>query len=276
MIIDTHVHIGEFFQFYMPEEYVLGSMKTYGIDYSIVSDIRGAEFGHQEEPVPPEFQVSQLTVAASAVDMARRYPDKIGAAIWVKPFTETPDEPLRRLIRENRPLIKAMKIHPFHSTVPFDDPRTEAYLRLAAEWGLPIVTHTGGSDAAACIRVFRMAKKHPELSFVMVHMGLGTDHREAEDLIGQLPNLYGDTTWVPMEHAVRFIRRWGPEKLLFGSDNPIDGKNTYRENSYGQRSIYQDYFHVLPTLISDDAYQALMYRNAQRLFSIDLPSSQTN
>ena len=268
MIIDTHVHIGRILNFNMKKSEVLYSMERYGIDYSIVSDIRAAEFGHHHDRIPKILRRSQLQCAESVVDFAKEHPDKIGAALWVRPYEETADEPLYDFIRKNRRYVKAIKVHPFHSCVKFDSCQMEPYIDLAREFSLPIVSHTGGSDDAACIRVYNMAKRHPDVNFVMVHMGLGTDNNEAIYLIGKLDNLYGDTTWVPAENALRFIRRNGPDKLMFGSDNPIDGKDTYLDNGKGQTSMYQKYFHELPRFLSQEDYSKLMYKNAQKVFDL--------
>ena len=102
----------------------------------------------------------------------------------------------------------------------------------------------------------------------MVHMDLGTDNREALDLLGKLPNLYGDTTWVPVKTTVEAIKRYGSKKMLFGTDNPIDGKDTLMYNKTGDRSLYQEYFNELKNMITKDEYDDLMYKNAQRLFKI--------
>ena len=112
------------------------------------------------------------------------------------------------------------------------------------------------------------AKRHPEIDFVMVHMDLGTDNRQALDLLGKLPNLYGDTTWVPLATTLEAIHRYGSKKMLFGTDNPIDGADTLLHNKTGDRSLYQQYFHELRGQISADAYADLMYKNAQRVFHI--------
>lgn len=56
--------------------------------------------------------------------------------------------------------------------------------------------------------------------------------------------------------------------MIFGSDAPIDGVDTYLCNPKGERSIYQDYFHVLEEKIGKEAYADLMYKNAVRIFKL--------
>ncbi len=268
MIIDTHVHIGKILNFNMRKKDVMYSMERYGISYSIVSDCRATEFDHQQRPLPRFLQTAQLECIRGAVDFAKQYPERIGAALWLRPYHENVSQELYDYIKENRQFIKALKFHPFHSTVPFDGEKMEQYMELAQHFDLPVVTHTGGSDAASCRRVYFMAKRHPDIKFVMVHMGLGTDNNEAIYLIGKLDNLYGDTTWVPMESTLRFINKNGPDKLMFGSDSPIDGKDTYWFNRYGQPSMYRKYFGELRYKISPEVYDKLMCRNARRVFGL--------
>ena len=104
----------------------------------------------------------------------------------------------------------------------------------------------------------------------MAHMGLGTDNSEALELLGKADNLYGDTTWVPMSTTIKPLRCMEANEYSFGSDMPIDGVDTYLHNPKGERSLYQDYFYELPKLISNDAYEDLMYKNAMEIFRIML------
>lgn len=271
MIIDTHTHIGHVLQFDMTEEQLLYAMERYGIAFSLFSHIGGVEFDHQGNPVPPALQKPQNQLLREAVAAAQKAPGRLGVTPWMKIRSELPDAAFRDLLEKHRALIYGLKLHPFHSRTAPDEDRLEPLYRLAAEYGLPVVSHTGGCEEAASVHLYRAAKKHPELDFVMVHLDLGTDHRRAVELLGALPNLYGDTTWVPLATAEEVIRRWGSEKLLFGTDNPIDGKDTLLHNRFGERSLYQQYFHELRERIPPEAYANVMYRNAQRVFHIRLP-----
>lgn len=270
MIIDTHVHIGKIMNFDMKEEEVLYSMKKYGIDFSLVSNINGAENDHSGKPILQSQQKSQNTVFRETLDFAKKYPSKIGAVPWMKIRTEQPDREFVQLLKNNIDYVYAIKLHPFHSRTFPDDERMENIYKLAREFNLPVVSHTGGCIEAESIYLYNAAKKHPEINFVMVHMDLGTDNRTALELLGKLPNLYGDTTWVPLSTTLEAIKRYGSEKMLFGSDNPIDGKDTYLNNKTGERSLYQQYFNEFKSMVSKDDYDNVMYKNAMRLFKIKL------
>ena len=257
----------------MTKEDVLYSMERYRIDFSLVSNIEGAEYDHQGKKLKKDCQTPQNEVFKRTLSFAREHPDKIGALPWMKPCSELPDEEFVRLIRDNRDIVYGIKLHPFHSPIAPDDDRMEPIYRLAAEYRLPIVSHTGGNEPASVKHLYLAAKKHPELNFVMVHMGLGTDNKEAIELIADLPNLYGDTTWVPLSSTLSALKRCGSEKILFGSDNPIDGRDTYLCNRQGDRSLYQEYFHELKALIPNSDYENIMFRNALRLFHIRIDHS---
>lgn len=182
--------------------------------------------------------------------------------------TETADNNLYSIIEKNIEYIKAIKLHPYHSTVPFDSEKTEPFIKLAEHFSLPVITHTGNSDADSCIRVYNMAKRHPKINFIMAHLGLGTDNNQAIDLISELSNLYGDTAWVPVKSTLKLIKTAGINKIVFGSDNPIDGKDTYLTNRTGDRSLYQEYFNELKDILSKEEYDTLMYKNAKKLFNL--------
>ncbi|MBQ7504979.1 MAG: amidohydrolase family protein [Ruminococcus sp.] len=270
MIIDTHVHIGHMIGFNMREADVLYSMEKYNIDFSLVSNIECAEFNKNGKKIPRILQKSQNRVFRNTLDFARRYPDKIGVLVWVKLFSEKPDEEFENLIKNNRDIIYGLKFHPFHSLVAPDDERAEPYYEIAEKYNLAVVSHTGGCEEARSIHLYNAALKHPNINFVMVHMDLGTDNREALDLLAKLSNLYGDTSWVPLKTTLEAVKRYGSEKTLFGSDNPIDGKDTYQYNKWGERSLYQEYFNEFKKLVSQEDYDNIMCKNAEKIFGIKI------
>lgn len=268
MIIDAHVHIGGLLDFSMPEEMVIESMEKYGIDYALVSNTESSELDFDQKELPKEMQISQEKSLERVLAFARKYPDKIGVLVWVKPYGEQISEKFIQMIEDNKDIIYGLKVHQYHSNTGLDHPRMAPYLELAEKYSFPVVAHTDGAGESAVIHVWNAAKAHPGIDFVMAHMGLGTDNTEAIRLLGTLPNLYGDTAWVSMESTLKAMESAGSTKMLFGSDNPIDGVDTYHHNPKGEISIYQAYFNELEHKVTKEAYENLMYKNAIRVFKL--------
>ena len=267
MIIDTHVHIGTSLNFDMKEEDVLYSLGKYGIDIAVVSNCEASSHDHDRKLLPESLQKSQAECLERSLKFARENKGKIYLQHWVKPMEDITPR-LKAMIEENLDVIRGIKFHPYHSGVAFTDESCEKYVRLAAEFNLPVIIHTGTEFYDNPKRLFEMAKKYPETPFVMVHLGLGSDNREAIELCRTQKNLYGDTTWVSVKSALEFISKCGSERLLFGSDSPIDGKDTYAFNFKGDRSLYQEYFNEFKAMVSVEDYENIMYKNAKRLFGI--------
>ncbi|HHZ06710.1 MAG TPA: amidohydrolase [Clostridiales bacterium] len=268
MIIDAHTHTGCMLNFIMTEEMLLESMDKYNIDYCLCSNGEATEFDHNHYLLPANMQKTQESVYRTNLKFARANRDKIGVLPWVKPYLQGVTDELERLIAENLDITFGIKLHPFHSVTRFDSPRVQDYIRLAQQFNLTVLTHTGMGEYDNCTVVAKMAEKYPDVSFVMGHMGLGTDNSNAIELVSQYPNLYGDTAWVSMESAIRCIEKCGSEKLIFGSDNTIDGVDTYDNNGKGSPSIYRKYFGELKAILSKEDYENLMYKNAVRIYRL--------
>lgn len=269
MIIDTHVHIGQSLNFDMKEEEVLYSIEKYGIDIAIVSNTEVASHDHDRKLIPAELQKGQVECLKRSLRFARENLGKIYLQHWVKPMEDITPE-LKELIESNLDVIKGIKFHPYHSGAAFTDESCEKYVRLAAEYDLPCISHTGTGFDDNPKRLFEMAKKYPKTPFVMVHLGLGSDNKEAIELCKAQKNLYGDTTWVSVKSTLEFIDKCGSERIMFGSDSPIDGKDTYFCNRAGDRSLYQEYFNEFRDMVSKEVYDNIMYKNASRLFKINI------
>ena len=89
-----------------------------------------------------------------------------------------------------------------------------------------------------------------------------TESAELIERMKETPNLYGDTTWVPLDNVLRAVEAVGSERILFGTDNPMDGKETLR---YSKK-----YFVDLKDEVSEEDYENIMHKNAERLFGINL------
>lgn len=262
MIIDTHTHFGAADKFDMPSKVLLKSMKKYKIDYAIVSSINATEFTSELEPIPKTTSSRQLSANKASVDLIKENPHKLRALFWICPNTETFDDSVANFMLENSRYFVGFKLHPYHSDIAIDDPRCEGYLKFAQKYKMPFVVHTAADEKSDVHHVYLMAKKYPDINFVMVHMGLGTDNKQAIEYISELDNLYGDTTWVSLENVLLAIEKCGSEKILFGTDSPIDGVDTYEK--------YLGLLKGLKEKLPAKDYENVMYRNAIKLFKLPL------
>lgn len=268
-MIDSHVHIGgEAVGFEMNEALIVQSMAKYGIDISIVSDANASEYGDDGVRLPDTFQVDQQKSLERIIRFCRENPGKIYGAFWCKPHHALVTESIDKLIGENRDVIVALKVHPFLSNLSFSHDKMIPYLELAEKHHLPVIVHTANDENDSPMRVYEMACRYPRLKFIMAHMGLGTDNQLAIDLMEKAENLYADTTWVPVKTTLEVIRRYGSGRILFGSDNPIDGLDTYAFNPSGEPSLYRQYFNDLKAQISTADYENLMEKTARTLFAL--------
>lgn len=191
--------------------------------------------------------------------------DKIGLLLWTKPNLEPCTEEHYSWIEKNRKNVYAIKFHPYHSKLAFNDDKMRDYFELAEHFKLPIVTHTANDIYSDPVHVYEISKQYQNLNIVMVHMGLGTDHKAAVNLIRKRDNLYGDSTWVNREALIKAFENLGSEKLLFGTDNTIDGLETLENKNfagYCLRGLEND--------IGSYAYEKFIGKNAKTLFNITL------
>ena len=266
MKIDSHAHIGRIFVYNLSYKRVLLSMEKYGVDFSLVSSFESIENDSRGKPVPWILQKRQNRVLIRTVKSVKKAPDRLGALIWLKIRQETPNKRTYRLIEKYRRYIYGIKLHPYRSRTAPDDPRMQPVYELARHFGLPVVSHTGDCEEGDSRHLYNAAKANPDINFVAVHMDIDTDSKNVIGFIKELPNLYGDTTWVPYDNVLNAVRTCGSEKILFGSDNPMDGKDTLQ---YSKK-----FFVDLKEDISEEDYENIMHKNAERLFGIKLPAAE--
>ncbi len=256
MIIDTHVHIGTIENFDLTESMLLKAMDRYGIDFALVSNVEGSEFIPPHGPV--DSPVPEREVNEKVLNLVHRHPDRLRGLYWIKPHTEgyTPDVLL--FLEENRDVFAGLKFHPDMSQLKITDKKYVPYLECAKTLGMPVAVHTAHDIYAHPSFAREVAGEWPLLNFVLVHMGLASDNIESIEYMEELQNVYGDTTWVTFESIEKAVKWVGSHKILFGTDAPIDGVDTYE--------WYQDKIRGIREQLDDKDTENILFRNAQKIF----------
>jgi uncharacterized protein len=164
------------------------------------------------------------------LDLARRHPEVLPCCT-VFPGEEGEEELLEAALSGP---FRGVKIHSHVMKVAPDDRRLEAVWRASARFRKPVVIHCGpepalpgyGLDTRAVSgadRLRRALDRHPDAVAIVPHLGF--DHTaQFEEMLGDHPNLYLDTTMViggyfERQPDVEILRRH-PDRILYGTDFP--------------------------------------------------------
>lgn len=177
------------------------------------------------------------------------------------PKAEDAMEELHRLIDAG---LRGIKFHPEYQDFDIDDPAVYPLYEAIAKAGL-VMTFHGGEDPAfrgrthsSAQRTARMVRDFAGAKIVVAHMG------NTEDGTEPLEYLCGADCWLDTSMASQFMPRrqfeaivkaHGPDKIVFATDCPWGGKETY------------DTVASLP--ISAEDKEKIFWRNACGLLGLD-------
>ena len=170
--------------------------------------------------------------------------------------------------------LHGVKLHPDMQKFHIDDEHAYPIYALCTEFGLPILMHMGDPrfDYSHPDRLYRVLTDFPTLVVVGAHMGGWANWDYACERLSDFQNLYVDTsssmatpakeygikphvTSLTPEHTASLIRRWGAEKVLFGSDYPM----------WSQADDLAVFFEMG---LTDAENRMILSENAQKVFSI--------
>lgn len=254
MIIDMHAHIGTVQDKYdMPIENQLYGMEKYKIDYALISDITAGEpYTKQKDGFDFQYSINK-----NAVQTAKKHKDKLGVLLWGRVAAEGYNSLFENLYLENRDIVKGIKLHPDIAGIRYDDERYFPYYEMAKKYSLPVLIHTADNEFSNVEYVKSLAAKYPSVNLILGHMSLSGEKDEAFRIIKEYPNVYGDTAWVSYNDIIKAETFGIGNKIMFGTDSPIAGKETY-----GDKKFY------LPFYENQEKIQNIMWQTAKKVFSL--------
>lgn len=262
MIIDSHVHFGRMGRFDLHGSDLIHAMDKYRVEIGVVSNLEGAEFDSELNLIDGESRVPQTEVNARTLAFVERHPTRLKGLFWIKPHTEGYSDDVKDFLLQHREHFAGLKAHPYHSKLRLTEGQYQPYIELAEENHLTFVVHTAKDEYSRTRHVHDVAADYPDVDFVMVHMGMYSDHREAAEYMADLPNLFGDTTWVNTAAVLEAVDICGSEKILFGTDAIVEGIDTYAR--------YEGLLTAVSAQLDGEGAEDLLWRNAARLFEIGL------
>ena len=159
--------------------------------------------------------------------------------------------------------LKGVKLHPDIQHFKVDDYRCLKIYELCEEFGLPILMHTGDKryDNSNPNRLIPILEIYDKLVIIGAHFGGWSIWEEASHVLCDIPNLYVDCSssmpWISDEKTVEIIRRYGAQRVLFGTDYPM--WSPVKE---------LDRFMTLP--LTDEEKRIILSENVKKVYELNI------
>ncbi|MDW2798439.1 amidohydrolase family protein [Clostridium boliviensis] len=255
-IIDSHVHMGTYGPYEIRIEYLVREMERSGVEQAVISDIGLNSL--DEQGVERFADIDTISLNSRSLKIINEYGDRFLLLFWIRPLFDRNQDRLNCFLYENRERIGGLKVHPRTAGVPFNSADYSPYIEVCRRQKIPFCIHTQRDGYSNMEYVYEAACKNPDVTYIAVHMDLGGDREIASDYIAGCPNLYGDTTLVSKEEMQRAIEKCGPEKILFGTDALVFGRDSY--------SRYDGFYDSVLDSFGRAGAENVFYKNARKLF----------
>ncbi len=242
MLADSHIHVGDFFgglNFTAEEIFVWAQSQK--IDkFLFFLTASNSNYSAYYKRFLRDVETLQSTLGKQ-----RAFP-----ALWL-PLAELDN--LKKYWRED---FSALKIHPAMEISATDSDYAHAML-VALNLQKPLIIHTGYDDIMSCLRFAKIAQNFPDLKLILAH---GRPFDACSEASKYSENIYFDTAYMPPLEAKKLVEQGLTDRLIFGSDYPID-RHFFPKENVNQRyaKFKQEMQKVLP--------QVALSRNFEKFFS---------
>jgi hypothetical protein len=246
MLIDTHVHVGQFCELYFAPSAISRLMAQVGVDYYAVSSTTMCE-----EDYPKVVEEIQTLIELDG--------SKVLPVMWITP------EGLKGNIAwflESDIKWRCLKVHPFlhpYDWLP-DGERFQDVLDIARELRLPLLIHTGDDASCRCGKYESLVSHNCDITFILAH---GRPLNQVIPLLRDDPNAYADSAFMPVADMMLLIQEGLAHKLLWGTDMCIP--KHFRPNE-DMKAYYQRKLDAFKEECTNEQYDQVTSLNAIKLF----------
>ena len=248
MLVDTHIHVGQFYETYYSPTSIIKLMADVGVDYYAVSSTTTCE--EDFEKVLHEIE-----------ELVWNDGDRVLPVMWI-----TPDSLKGNIgwLLDSSIKWRCVKVHPFlhpNDWNPQGANFTEV-IDIASELRLPILIHTGADDCCHAGRFEKLIAEHLDVSFILAH---GQPLEETITLMKQYPNVFADSAFMSVEDMGKILDEKLSGKLLWGTDMMMP------QHYYPQMEMvdyYKKKLYDFAKICVDDDFQKVTWQNAKLLFNI--------
>lgn len=248
MLIDTHVHVGQFENQYFAPSSVKRLMKQVNVDYYAVSSTSMCEENYEKVLLELHtlIQIDQ---------------DKVLPVMWITP------EGLKGNIAwflESDIKWRCLKIHPELHPNEWkpQSGQLEEVVDIAFELSIPLLIHSGNDSCSLCGRFEYLIAQNFNVIFIIAH---GRPHSDALRLAKMYPNVYIDSAFMTIDNMMDYVNNKLEHKLLWGTDVCIP-QLFYPK--IGLVDYYSNKLFALRQKCNLEQFENITYKNAIKVFRL--------
>jgi len=117
--------------------------------------------------------------------------------------------------------MRVLFLHPPVQGFQLSDPLVDPLIAVAQEHRAPVYAHTGTPVCAEPFQLAALARRHPEVRFIMGHMGFADFWYDAVPAAATSENIWLETSLMDGGTIADAAERLGVERLVFGSAAPL-------------------------------------------------------
>ena len=249
MLIDSHIHVGQFNDLYFAPSIIHRLMEQMRISYYAVSSTTMCE-----ENYPKVIDELQELIALDG--------EKVLPVMWITP------EGLKGNIAwflESEIKWRCLKVHPFlHQSdwCPGGEQFCEV-IDIARELQVPLLIHTGNEDCCQCGKYETMIADNSDVTFILAH---GRPLVQVRPMLRAYPNAYADTAFMPIKDISQLMQDGLSHKVLWGTDMCIP-KHFYPEMDIF--AYYSQKLTAFKAVCSHEQGEQVLATNAAHVFHIN-------
>ncbi len=189
--------------------------------------------------------------------LQREHPDRIRGYVTVNPnYTAHACAEIERCVGAGMIGVKLA------ASRRANDPLLDPVCELARERGVPVLHHVWqhrrrdrpGQEASDALELCALAARHPEVRFILAHLGGGGDWQHSLAAVRRVPNVFVDLSGSGVDGGMleASLDAVGVERLLWGCDLTMD--TGWAKLRYLER------------LLGADELELVRWKNAARTF----------
>jgi uncharacterized protein len=250
MLIDSHIHVGQYYNIYTSPQDLLQLLDAVGVGQFAVSSTSICEGNYDK--VLSELQ--ELSIIAHE----RMFP-----VLWIIPAM-LKDGGLERFLSSGIQW-RCLKIHP--QLNPFywqqNSADLEEVINLAKKLNVPILIHTGEKEGCEPLLFKEAISANPSVRFILAH---ARPLEQTIALMKSYQNVWADTAFVPTENVVDLCNEGFSDRILWGTDYPIP---RYFYPEANMQLYYEGLLSALQKSVTQADYGKITSENFLRCYGVE-------